>query len=262
MLVIHRSKKIDALVKLFEVYCSSLTKSIGNIDLKDQALWYNSGSNIAYFNILSMMGVSVSFLEVSALLEKAKATNVPFIALAHNGLIDIKQLLSQDLQHKGNMHGLHYNLRYELMQYDAHPAAKVIEVKTAEQYYEWVDIFSHAHDLNREQVEKIFQGALTEDSHLILHIMQVYQKTVACSLSVKDGEKVLLLWDTVLPMYRRQGLGSMLLLQRLFEFQEQGVKDVFSLGFYSSYDLARSVGFKHLVKLQFYRYDPPIAEQE
>ena len=41
---------------------------------------------------------------------------------------------------------------------------KVIEVKTAEQYYEWVDIFSHAHDLNREQVEKIFQGARSKYS--------------------------------------------------------------------------------------------------
>jgi hypothetical protein len=262
MLVIHRSKKIDALVKLFEAYCNNLTKSIGEIDIKDQALWYNSNSDIAYFNFLSLIGVSVNFLEVSSLLEKAKASKVPFIAMAHNSLIDIKQLLSQELSYKGNLHGLHFNLRYDLMQYDAHPAAKVIEVKTAEQYYEWVDIFSHAYDLNREQVEKAYNSALAEDSQLILHIMQVYQKTVACSLSVKDGEKVLLLWDTVLPMYRRQGLGSMMILQRLFDFQEQGVKDVFSLGFYSSYDLARSVGFKHLVTLPFYRYDPPIADEE
>ncbi|MDC3180831.1 hypothetical protein OAT84_01635 [Gammaproteobacteria bacterium] len=261
MLVIRRSKKIDALAKLMEVYSHALSKNIGTLKIKDQAFFYNSGLDIAYFNLLAVIGVSVNFLEVSALLEASKQKKVPFMGLVHDGLIDIKQLFSQELAFKGRLSGLHYSLKYEMMQYDAHPAAQVIEVKTPEQFYEWVDVYTHAYDLDPTQVEALFKGAV-ESHEMVLHIMQVYQKTVACTLSVRYEDQVLLLWDTVLPMYRRQGLGSMMMLKRLFEFQEQGVKDAYAVGFYSSYDLARSIGFKNLVTLPFYRYDPPIEHTE
>jgi GNAT superfamily N-acetyltransferase len=258
MLVIKRAKKTDHLTQLLQHYCEALTDNIGALEVKDQASLYHSGLPIAYFNKLIVTGMSVNYMEVSALLENAKQYELPFVCMLNQSLIDLKQVVKKSMCQKGSFSGMYYNLRYDIMKYDAHPAAKLIEVQTQEQLYEWVDVFCHAFNLQHDQVERVCSGLISQESPIKLYIVQVYQKTIACSMTVIKDDQALLLWDTVLPMYRRQGVGSMMLLERLEQCKSNGIKEAYTLGFHSSYESAKHVGFKPFVKLGFYRYDPPL----
>ena len=68
-----------------------------------------------------------------------------------------------------------------------------------------------------------------------------------------EGTRGLLLWDSVLPMYRRQGVGSMMVLSRM-KGKEAGCEHMY-YGEDSYYALVRSLGFKSFAKFNVNRFD-------
>ena len=94
-----------------------------------------------------------------------------------------------------------------------------------------------------------------EDRHFQMYFAQVYQKTIGCCILSIEDNKALLLWDAVLPMYRRQGVGSMMVLERLKIAKEQGCDHAYALGSYAHLATLRTLGFKPFANFNLVRFD-------
>ena len=100
-------------------------------------------------------------MEVS-IIRKCQAVWVAICMYVNHSLIDLKQVVKKSMCQRWLFECT--ATRYDTMKYDAHPAAKLIEVQTQEQLYEWVDVFCHAFNLQHDRVERVCSGLIGQKS--------------------------------------------------------------------------------------------------
>ncbi|UTC24801.1 hypothetical protein MMH89_01370 [Candidatus Comchoanobacter bicostacola] len=262
MLVTKRKRRSETLLGLLYDYCGILATGLGSIDDKESSFAYHTGLTLPYFNIVASRVNESNHLEIQALIELAKQQEQPFTAIFNCKDQWVKQGLGEDLIMRGSITGMMCKIGASLKSYEAHPAAKLVEVNTQELFYEWVHVFCQSYDLPIEDIERVFAPCINDSVPLQLHIVQIYQKTIACCVTLFKEDKALLLWDTVLPMYRRQGIGNMMMLGRMKLCSEHQCSEVYSFGMHASKDSLQSIGFKKVGRYDLYRYDKPLEEDK
>ncbi len=256
MLIIKRAQKSETVVDLLQSYYADITKTVGLFDEKQGVTMAHSLLKPALFNVLCGSKEPENVLNVAALLEQAKSQSLPFLWMHHDANIHLHQYLkNQGLEHRVSMHGYCYQLETKVLDFDAHPAVVMIEVSTDEHFYEWCHVFSVCHGIPEEDVEKYFRSGTGENRVFQMYIAQLYQKTIACCAMYRKDKDALLLWDSVLPVYRRQGVGTMMALNRLQEAKKAGLSCAFSFGIHDRHALLKKLGFKSFGKFSVLYYD-------
>lgn len=263
MLVVKRTVKTESIIGLLQSYHSKLSKTQGSSEKKKSILLSHSGLNSPLFNVISGFKEPSNVLNIAALLEKAKSLGKSFLWVMHHRNVNLGQyLMNQGLVKREALQAFYYKLSNKVASYESHPAVKMVEVDTEELFYEWCQVFSSCHGIPFEEVCEYFKSGYGESRFYQLFLAQVYQKSIACSAMYINDEKALLLWDSVLPMYRRQGVGSMMILSRMKIAKENGCKAAYAFGVYSLASLFKSVGFRAFTRFEVLCFDQDITLEE
>lgn len=255
MLVIRRAEKAETLVNLLQSYYTQLSKHIGVLEEKQGIVMHHAKSESALFNRIVGYQEPKNVLNIAALLEHAKSHGHSFLWYSHDGNIHLhKYLLDQGLDRREPLQGFYFNAKRRMPDYKSHPAVKLLEVRTEEQFYEWCHVFSLCHGVPLEAVCEYFESGYGEERTYTLMMAQVYQKTIACSAFYVYEDNAILLWDSVLPMYRRQGVGSMMAIHRMQMAKKLKCKGVYALGMDSYAAMLKDIGFRHIGKFQTFFY--------
>lgn len=260
MLIIKRSEKTETIIELLQSFFAQITKSVGIVDEKQGIMVAHSLLSSALFNIVCGCVEPTNILNVTALLESAKRQEKPFLWMTHDMNIHLSQYLrNEGLIPSGSLQGLYYKIAAQTPAYTSHPAVELLEVTTDEHFFEWCHVFAQCHGLNVDDVEVYFGSGTGEDKKFQMYIAQVYQKSIGACVLHLEGNKALLLYDSVLPMYRRQGVGSMMAIGRLKVAQEAGCEHAYAFGEHGSYAMFKSLGFKAFAKFNLHRFDNQIT---
>lgn len=261
MLIIKRAKKSETIIELLQSYYAEITQSIGLFDEKQGVTLAHSLLDTALFNVVCGEKEPSNVLNVAALLENAKSQQQPFLWLHHDSNIHLHQYLKkQHLESRASINGYCFLLESTLLSFDAHPAVEMSEIASEEQFYEWCHIFSVCHGIPVESVEQYFSSGWGENRVFQLFSAQLYQKTIACCAMYRKEKNAILLWDSVLPMYRRQGVGSMMVLNRLKLAKSEGLEEAFTFGENDRIKLLKKLGFKSFGKFNVLYHEP--SDQE
>ena len=257
MLIIKRAEKTETIIELFQSFLSQHSQQIGIFDEKEGIVLSHSLTTVDLFNVVLGAKEPENVLNVASMLADAKSHEEPFLWLAHESNIHLAQYLkNQGLSHKGLLTGCFYNLTGSIAGFDKHPAVSMVEVTTDELFYEWCHLFATCHGLEMETVEAYFKASFHDESHLQLFISQVYQKSIGCCAMYTQDKLGLLLWDAVLPVYRRQGVGSMMVISRMELAKEAGCEGVYAFGMHAMLEMLKGIGFKAFGRFNIHRYDP------
>lgn len=262
MLIIKRAQKSETIIELLQSYYAEITQSVGLFDEKQGVSLAHSLLDTALFNVVCGEKEPSNVLNVAALLENAKSQQQPFLWLHHDSNIHLHQYLkNQHLESRASIHGYCFPLESTLLSFDAHPAVEMSEVASEEQFYEWCHTFSVCHGISVDLVEQYFRSGIGENRVFQLFSAQLYQKTIACCAMYRKEKNAILLWDSVLPMYRRQGVGSMMVLSRLKLAKAEGLDEVFTFGANDRMQLLKKLGFKSFGKFRVLYYEPSDQEK-
>jgi hypothetical protein len=255
MLVVRRAEKTETLVALYHAYCTQVVKKIGVFEEKQNIFMHHSKLESALFNRVLGCEDPSNVLNCAALLEHAKAFNKKFLWMLHDSNVNLLQyLLTQDLDRREPEMGFYFNLNWRMPNYESHPAVSLLEVESEEQFYEWSAVFAECHGISFEDVCDYFSSGYGDDRCYSLYMAQVYQKTIGCSAMFVHEKNALLLWDSVLPMYRRQGVGSMMALSRMKQAKALECENVYAVGMESFAAMLRDIGFRSFAKFQVLCY--------
>lgn len=253
MLIIRRAEKAETLISLLQSFHIQLAEKIGVLEEKQGIIMHHSQSNVAIFNKVFGYKEPSNVLNIAALLEHAKAQGHSFLWLAPESNINLHQyLIGQDLDRREALTGFYYNLTWHMPDFESHPAVQLLEVESEEQYYEWCHVFSLCHGADLDVVHQYFQSGYGEERDYTLYMAQVYQKTIACCAFYTHDKQALLLWDSVLPMYRRQGVGSMMALSRMNIAKKLECEGIYTLGMQGYAAMLKDIGFKVVGKFQVF----------
>lgn len=259
MLVVKRTVKTEKIISLLQSYYSKLSKTQGSAEKKKGIQMYHSSIDIALFNVISGYQEPSNVLNVASLLEKAKALGCSFIWLLHHRNINLQQYLTnQGLSRREPLQAFYYKLSNKMASYESHPAVELAEVTSEEMFYEWCQVFATTKGLDFNQVCDYFQAGYGENRVYQLFLAQVYHKSIGACAMYTDKGSALLLWDAVLPMYRRQGVGSMMVLSRMKMAKEMGCKSVYAFGVYSLASLLKSIGFRAFTRFEMLCFDKDV----
>lgn len=256
VLMIKRTEKTEAIITLLQYYYRYISESVGITDEKEGWLMAHSLLDTPIFNVICGHTEPTNVLNSAALLELARNQRKPFIWLLLDNHIHSQQyLINEGLEERGQLQAGVFHLSSNAPNFTSHPAVELVEVSNDEQFYEWCHVFSVSQGMPVEDVEAYFKLNESAAGNVNMYLAQIYQKSVGCcGMFVKDNQS-LLLWDTVLPMYRRQGVGSMMVLQRMNIAKDAGCEEVYGFGLHSSEKLLRSLGFKMFGVFNMMRYD-------
>lgn len=261
MLIIKRAQKSETIIELLQSYYADITKTVGLFDDKQGIVMAHSLLPSALFNVVCGQKEPANVLNVAAMLENAKSQQQPFFWLHHDSNIHLHQYLkNQGMDSRESFYGYCYALDSHMLDFDAHPAVTMAEVVTDEQFYEWCHTFSLCHGVPVDIVEQYFKSGVGEDRVYQLFIAQLYQKTIACCAMYRDEKHALLLWDSVLPMYRRQGVGSMMVLNRLQKAKEDSLEEAFTFGAQDRIQLLKKLGFKSFGKFNLLYHEESMLD--
>lgn len=262
MLIIKRAQKSETIIELLQSYYAEITQSLGMFDEKQGVSLAHSLLDEALFNVVCGEKEPSNVLNIAALLENAKSQQQPFLWLHHDSNIHLHQYLKrQHLESRASIYGYCFSLESTLLSFDAHPAVEMSEVATEEQFYEWCHTFSVCHGIPVESVEQYFRSGYGDNRVFQLFTAQLYQKTIACCAMYRKDKSAILLWDSVLPMYRRQGVGSMMVLNRLKLAKGEGLEEAFTFGANDRMQLLKKLGFKSFGKFNVLYHEPSDQER-
>lgn len=257
MLIIKRAEKTETIIELLQSFLAKHSQKVGVFDEKEGVVLSHSLSPVDLFNVVLGSKEPQNVLNVASMLADAKSHEEPFFWLSHESNIHLGQYLkNQGLSLKGMLTGCYYSLTGHIADFSKHPAVTMVEVTSDELFYEWCHLFAKCHGLELETVEEYFKASFHEESGLQLFISQVYQKSIGCCAMYTQDKLSLLLWDAVLPVYRRQGVGSMMVITRMKIAKEAGCEGVYAFGIYAMLEVLKGVGFKVFGRFNIYRYDP------
>lgn len=261
MLIIRRAEKAETLVNLLQSFYTQLSKRFGVLEKKQGIVSHHAKLNEAMFNVVIGYREPSNVLNIAALLEHVKKLQEPFIWLAYDDNANLAQyLVSQGLDKREPMQGFCYNLSWRMPKYESHPAVKLFEVTTEEQFYEWAHVFALSHGVSFEKVCTYYQSGYGEDRDYILYMAQVYQKTIGCCALYVHENNALMLADTVLPMYRRQGVGSMMALHRMEVAKQLECEGIYAMGMQSYAAMLKDLGFRAFGNYQLFYCEPEGSE--
>ena len=256
MLIIKRSERIETIIELLQSFLARVSQDVGIADEKQGIMMTHSLMDTPLFNLICGYEEPANVLNVAALLENAKRQEKSFLWLTHDANIHLEQYLrSEGLDKTGSLQGCYYKLSTKAPEYTSHPAVSLNEVDSDEKFFEWCHVFAVCHGLSVEDVEAYFKSGYGENRGFQMYTAQVYQKTIGCCVLYTEGNRGLLLWDSVLPMYRRQGVGSMMVLNRMQTAKTAGCEHIYAFGDNSYLQLLRSLGFKAFAKFNLNRFD-------
>lgn len=256
MLILKRAKKAEAIIRLLQSYFEELSASNGMFDRKEDIVLYHSMNDYSLFNVVSGYSEPENVLNIAALLELARSQGYPFLWLAHSSNKNLNQyLLKHGLSERGDIRALYFNMRDCQAKFEAHPAVDFVPVVNIEQFYEWCHIFSECYGIPQDIVESYFKSSFKEGEPC-LYLASLYQKAIGCSALHIEGQSALLLWDSVLPMYRRQGVGSMMILSRMQVARDSGLDHIYSFAMDPMLEVYTELGFNTFAKFNILRYDP------
>lgn len=268
MLIIKKSAKTEMITELLQSYLAQVSQKVGIFDEKQGVAMSHSLLDVDFFNLVCGFKEPANVLNVASLLELAKSQGPAFLWMCHESNIHLTQYLKkQGLSSRANIQGLYRSISSELPTYDNHPAVTMVEVTTEEHFYEWCHVFATCHGLTDEVVETYFRPSFGEEGACDLFLAQVYQKSIASSAMYIKNQQCLMLWDAVLPAYRRQGVGSMMLLERMKLAKEAGCNGVYAFGLYAMLETLKGLGFKSFAKFNLLRcsrqnQDDMVADDE
>ncbi|OJX09817.1 MAG: hypothetical protein BGO77_00045 [Caedibacter sp. 37-49] len=189
------------------------------------------------------------------ILEKAinlKAIPVTWFSYPIDPLL-IANLTSAGLKHFAPLTGVFYDLRQEQPYFLVSPHLKLSIAKDVTYFKDFLFIFEQTWNHPQGYGEFFFKNLLNSTRFIPFVLRHNDTPVGACVLDIQN-EIAGCYWDCVLPAYRNQGIGRLMVQARLKLAQERGCKNVVAQCLPSSLNVYTNLGFQRACDMALFRY--------